>query len=166
MGEVQRVLDLPIQELAEMLLESKAAGFRAIDRLITDWRTGANRFNCPGEALFLAKQENLVIGICGLNRDPYVNSGQIGRIRRLYVMQRSRRQGIGRTLVHHVIQAAKLSFDWLHVRTTSSIAAQFYRSLDFAACDDEFVTHALDLTTVYLKNLREDLPNATQNIVV
>jgi hypothetical protein len=83
MYEVQRVLDLPVQELAEMLAESETAGFRAIDRLINDWRTGANRFDCPGEALFLAKQENLVIGICGLNRDPYTNSDQIGRIRRL-----------------------------------------------------------------------------------
>ncbi|MBD2058179.1 GNAT family N-acetyltransferase [Oculatella sp. FACHB-28] len=164
MYEVQRVLDLPVQELAEMLAESKTAGFRAIDRLINEWRAGVNRFDRPGEALFLAKQGNHIIGICGLNHDPYANSTRIGRIRRLYVMQSDRRQGVGRSLVHHVIQAA-LSFDWLHVRTTSPIAGQFYQSLGFTTCDSEFVTHVLNLTTVHLKNLREELPSVVQDTV-
>ncbi|HEY9661636.1 MAG TPA: GNAT family N-acetyltransferase [Allocoleopsis sp.] len=125
------------------------AGFRAIDRLITDWETGANRFDRPEEALFIARQGDRILGVCGLNHDPYIDSNQIGRVRRLYVMQDSLRQGIGRTLVHQVIEVAKLSFDRLHVRTTNPIAAQFYQSLGFMPYHDESATHTLNLTTTH-----------------
>lgn len=145
MAEVQRIRHLPIQEFTKMLAESKMAGFRAIERLVTDWETGINRFDRPGEALFIARQGDRILGVCGLNCDPYINPSQIGRVRRLYVMQDSRRQGIGRTLVHQIIEVAKLSFDRLHVRTTNPIAAQFYQSLSFMACHCESATHTLNL---------------------
>jgi len=145
--EVQRIRHLPIQEFTEMLAESKMAGFRAIERLVTDWETGINRFDRPGEALFIARQGDRILGLCGLNRDPYTDSNQIGRVRRLYVMQDNRRQGIGQIVVNRVIEVAKLSFDRLHVRTTNPIAAQFYQSLGFMPCHDESVTHTLNLIT-------------------
>ncbi len=153
MAQVQRIRHLPIQEFTEMLAESKMAGFRAIERLVTDWETGINRFDRPGEALFIARQGDRILGVCGLNRDPYINSSQIGRVRRLYVMQENRRQGIGRTLVHQIIEVAKLSFDWLHVRTTNPIAAQFYQSLGFMPCHDEAATHTLNLITTCQERL-------------
>jgi len=145
--EIQRIRYLPTQEFTEILAESKMAGFRAIERLVTDWETGINRFDRPGEALFIARQSNRIFGVCGLNRDPYTDSSQIGRVRRLYVMQDSRRQGIGQILVNRVIEVAKLSFDRLHVRTTNPIAAQFYQSLGFMPCHDEAATHTLNLIT-------------------
>jgi GNAT superfamily N-acetyltransferase len=145
--EIQRIRYLPTQEFTEMLAESKMVGFRAIDRLITDWETGANRFDRRGEALFIVRQGDRILGVCGLNYDPYIDSSQIGRVRRLYVMQDSRRQGIGRTLVHQIIEVAKLSFNRLHVRTTNPIAAQFYQSLGFMACHCESATHTLNLIT-------------------
>jgi GNAT superfamily N-acetyltransferase len=145
--EVQRIRHLPIQEFTEMLAESKMAGFRAIERLVTDWETGINRFDRPGEALFIARQGDRILGVCGLNRDPYTGSNQIGRVRRLYVMQDNRRQGIGQILVNRVIEVAKLSFDRLHVRTSNPVAAQFYQSLGFMPCHDESATHTLNLIT-------------------
>ncbi len=153
--EIQRIRYLPTQEFTEMLAESKIAGFRAIERLVTEWETDVNHFDRPGEALFIARKgapqsgsgSDRILGVCGLNRDPYIDSNQIGRVRRLYVMQDSRRQGIGRTLVHQVIEVAKLSFNRLHVRTTNPIAAQFYQSLGFMACHSESATHTLDLIT-------------------
>jgi len=147
--EIQRIRYLPIQEFTEMLAESKMAGFRAIDRLVTDWETGINRFDRPGEALFIARKGNRILGVCGLNHDPYTDPSQTGRVRRLYVMQDSRRQGVGQILVHRVIEAATLSFDRLHVRTTNPIAAQFYQSLGFMPCHDEAVTHTLNLITTH-----------------
>lgn len=150
MAEVQRIRHLPIQEFTEMLAESKMAGFRAIERLVTDWETSINRFNRPGEALFIARQGDRILGVCGLNCDPYIDSSQIGRVRRLYVMQNSRRQGIGRALVHQVIEVAKLSFDRLDVRTTNPVAAQFYQSLGFMPCHCESATHTLNLITTRL----------------
>lgn len=147
--EIQRTRYLPTQEFTEILAESKMAGFRAIERLVTDWETGINRFDRPGEALFIARKGDRILGVCGLNRDPYTDFSQIGRVRRLYVMQDNRRQGIGQILVHQVIEVAKLSFDRLHVRTTNPIAAQFYQSLGFMLCHDESATHTLNLTTTH-----------------
>lgn len=145
--EVQRIRHLPIQEFTEMLAESKTAGFRAIERLITDWETEVNRFDRPGEALFIVRKSDRILGVCGVNCHPYIDSSQIGRVRRLYVMQENRRQGIGRTLVHEIIEVAKLSFDWLHVRTTNPVAAQFYQSLGFMLSHCESATHTLNLIT-------------------
>jgi ribosomal protein S18 acetylase RimI-like enzyme len=65
-------------------------------------------------------------------------------------MQENRRQGIGQTLVHQIIEVAKLSFDWLHVRTTNPVAAQFYQSLGFMPCHYESATHTLNLITTRL----------------
>ncbi|HEY9628521.1 MAG TPA: GNAT family N-acetyltransferase [Coleofasciculaceae cyanobacterium] len=145
--EIQRIQYLPTQDFTEILAESKTAAFRVIDRLVTDWETGVNRFDRPGEALFIARQGDRIFGVCGLNHNPHINSSQIGRVRRLYVMQDSRRQGIGRTLVNQIIEVAKLNFDWLHVRTTNPVAAQFYQSLGFMPCNYESATHTLNLTT-------------------
>lgn len=151
MIQAEQILELPVEALSDMLTESKTANFRAIDRLIQEWTTHANRFDHLGEALFIARQGDRILGICGLNRDPYTQSAKVGRVRRLYVMQNSRRQGIGRMLVHRVIQAAKDHFEWLHVRTSDPIAVQFYQSLGFIRCDNEFVTHTLQLTTFSFK---------------
>jgi hypothetical protein len=38
--EIQRIRSLPTQSFTEILAESKMAGFRTIERLITDWETG------------------------------------------------------------------------------------------------------------------------------
>ncbi len=115
--EIQRIRSLPTQEFAEILAESKMAGFRAMERLITDWKTGANRFDRPGEALSIARKgapqsgsgSDRILGVCGLNCDPYIDSSQIGRVRRLYVMQDNRRQGIGQILVNRVIEVAMMN---------------------------------------------------------
>lgn len=156
MLQVQKTLDLPVHELAEILAESKMAGFRMIDRLINDWMTGVNRFDYPGEALFTAWQNDRIVGICGLNCDPYSDLSKTARVRHLYVMQDNRRQGVGRRLVHQVIQTAVLNFERLHVRTTDVIAAQFYQSLGFAPCNNEFVTHVLHLSSTHLSPADQD----------
>lgn len=150
---VQKVRDLPVQELAEMLADSQIAGFRAIERLINDWETAANRFALPGEALFIARQRDYrIVGVGGLNRDPYSDATPVGRVRRLYVMQDSRRQGIGRRLAHQIIQTAQPNFNWLQVRTTNPAAAQFYQSLGFIACESDWTTHTLNLVTVHVES--------------
>ena len=145
--EIQRIRSLPTQSFTEILAESKMAGFRTIERLITDWEKGVNRFDRPGEALFIVRKGDRILGVCGLNRDPYINSSQIGRVRRLYVMRDSRRQGLGRILVHQMIEVAKLSFERLHVRTINPVAAQFYQALGFMPCHCESATHTLNLIT-------------------
>jgi GNAT superfamily N-acetyltransferase len=84
--------------LAPLNEEADRDGFRFIERLIRDWASGSNRFDGPGERLIAAIRENRVIGICGLNCDPYTDESRVGRLRHLYVRRSDRRRGIGRRL--------------------------------------------------------------------
>lgn len=146
MLRIQKVVDLQVDTLSEIFLESRSNGFNAISRLITDWTSGSNRFDRPGEALFLAQHADRCIGTCGLNLDPYAQSATVGRIRRLYVLSHYRRQGVGRSLVKQVISEGCLSFEWLHVRTDSLSGNLLYRSLSFVPdLTSETVTHKLHL---------------------
>jgi ribosomal protein S18 acetylase RimI-like enzyme len=145
---IQKIQELPLNYLVEMITESKNSGFRAISRMVDEWICGTNRFDGLGEALFIAQENNYIIGICGLNRDPYANSSKTGRVRRLYVMHDYRQRKIGSALVKEVIAEAYYGakYEWLHVRTDNSVAAQFYCSLGFAACPGyEHFTHRFNL---------------------
>jgi ribosomal protein S18 acetylase RimI-like enzyme len=87
-----------------------------------------------------------MLGVCGLNVDPYTTQPNVGRVRHLYVLNTYRRLGIGRHLVTEVMEAARGRFDSLRLRTGNPAAAQLYerlgfrRGVDVAAC-----THVLDL---------------------
>lgn len=63
-------------------------GFRFIRRLIDEWSSGDNRFDRPGEAFFIARDGERLSGLCGVNVDPYVPSGETARLRHLYVDSR------------------------------------------------------------------------------
>src|SRR5262249_23887642 len=45
-----------------------------------DWESGANRFDGPGEVLFEARVGSRLVGICGLDRDPYAQWAEIGHL--------------------------------------------------------------------------------------
>jgi len=111
-------------------------------RLVNDFEAGTNKFDQDGEALFIACKNDEIIGICGLNRDPYSNSQEIGRVRRLYVSTKVRRFGIGRMLVDAVVEEAKTHYRTLVLRTNNPIADIFYRSIGFSRqLDSENATH-------------------------
>ncbi|WKL00620.1 hypothetical protein Q0F98_26855 [Paenibacillus amylolyticus] len=67
-------------ELVLMLAESSSEGFRHIERVIHEYETGINTFEQEGEALFECRMHDKVVGICGLNRDPYSKMTDTGRI--------------------------------------------------------------------------------------
>jgi GNAT superfamily N-acetyltransferase len=144
MLHIQRVTHLPVDRLSSLLPESQQEGFRNIHRLIHDWETGCNRFDRPSEALFIAEQNQRLVGVCGLNNDPYCVDAITGRVRRLYVLPRYRRLGIGRGLIEEVILHARLNFDGLHVRTNNPIGDRFFQSFGFVPCLGETnFTHTL-----------------------
>jgi ribosomal protein S18 acetylase RimI-like enzyme len=144
---IERLSHGTIECWSDLVAESLAEGFRFLERLDVEWRSGANRFDKPGEALFLAKSGTRTVGICGLNVDPYAGDPQIGRVRHLYVAASHRRQGIGRALVNHVINEATSSFNRLTLRTSSESAAAFYRTLGFTESSTiPDTTHWLDLS--------------------
>lgn len=133
-------------KMSGLLQESESEGFGFIRRLVDDYVSGANRFAASGEALYGAYYPGLV-GICGLNRDPYLSDPNVGRVRHLYVLRSYRRAGVGRSLVGTVIADARSHFRLLVLRTTNPEADKFYRALGFSAEPRlEQATHYLDLS--------------------
>jgi GNAT superfamily N-acetyltransferase len=143
---VEPLTELSLDRLAPLLAEARRAGFRALDRLVEDWASGANRFEGPGEALFAALDGGRVVGVCGLNKDPYAPGERVGRVRRLYVLAAYRRRGVGRLLVGQAVVRASGGFERLRLRTDSEGAARFYEALAFRRSDNPDCTHSLDLT--------------------
>ena len=133
-------------EISSLLQESESQGFGFIRRLVDDYASGVNRFDDSGEALYGAYYQGLV-GICGLNRDPYLSDPNVGRVRHLYVLRGYRRAGTGRSLVETLIADARRHFRLLVLRTTKPDADRFYRALGFSAEPRfEQATHYLDLS--------------------
>jgi GNAT superfamily N-acetyltransferase len=128
---IERIDCLPIDRLNPLVTQAEATGFHALSRLLTDWQYGRNRFDQPGEAIFIATENECVVGICGLNRDPYLGDPTVGRVRHLYVDVDHRRKGIGSQLVRAVMGTAKERFSRLRLRTNNPGADGFYCSLGF-----------------------------------
>jgi ribosomal protein S18 acetylase RimI-like enzyme len=133
---IERLNDLTSGLVAELLSENESFGSRIVRRLVEEWGNGTNRFDRPGEALFGAWVNGRLVGVCGLNVDPYAGNERVGRVRHLYVLSAFRRSGVGRQLVVHVIQAARGRFDDLRLRTNNPAAARLYQTLGFRSCDD------------------------------
>lgn len=146
---IVRLQTLPTDLMDELVAESQTAGFRFLRRLVDDWTKGSNRFDQEGEALFVAFSGRRVIGVCGLNRDPYTDRPEIGRVRRLYVLSGFRQQGIGRQLLMTVVTAARDHYRLLRLRTENESAGRLYESLGFRVCTGiADCTHVLELTAV------------------
>ena len=128
---VEPVVDLPMISFARLVIESEREGWFFVRRLAEEWLSGANRFQRPGERLYLAHFGNLVVGVCGLNIDPYAADPSVGRVRRLFVTSEHRGKRIGCRLVRSVLAAAHGKFRLLRVRTENPVAGHLYERLGF-----------------------------------
>jgi GNAT superfamily N-acetyltransferase len=123
--------------------EALAQGFLFLERLAAEWESGANRFAQSGECLTGAYRDGRLIGIGGLNRDPYAASEDIARLRHVYVLAAHRRQGVASAVTLDLIARAQGWFRQIHLRTDSTAADAFYRRLDFTPIVDPHATHAI-----------------------
>jgi GNAT superfamily N-acetyltransferase len=121
----------PDLDLGILLAESEHAGLRLVRRLVEEWTSGVNRFDRPGETLLGAWVDGQVVGVCGLNIDPYAAEEGVGRVRHLYVLSAFRRRGVGRGLIAAVIEAARGRFGELRLRTGNPEAARVYEAIGF-----------------------------------
>lgn len=128
---IERITNLPTAELTTLLVESEQEGWRFLRRLLDEWSSGKNRFDRPSEVLLGARDADRLVGVCGLNVDPYIDSPRVGRVRRLYVSVGYRRQGIGRQLVQQIMLLSRGTFEQLRLRTNNPDAARFYETLGF-----------------------------------
>ena len=125
----------------QILDTSQSEGHNMVNRLVTEFRAGTNRFDAPGEALFVHLSGNSVIAVAGLNREPDTSIPQAGRIRRLYVVPDFRGKGLGRSLVDVIASTAKTDFDILTVNVGKIRARAFYEHIGFAAVKHPSITH-------------------------
>jgi N-acetylglutamate synthase-like GNAT family acetyltransferase len=135
---------LPDDLAEELIPASVKEGFSPMQWLREQWDSGTNRFSEPGEALYVARLGGKLVGVCGLNRDPFARDSGTGRLRRLYVLPEMRRRGIGRVLVVRVLEDAQGHFDRVNLRTLDDQSAEFFEALGFARLDGvEGATHKI-----------------------
>lgn len=125
--------------------ESRLDGYWMLVTLAEGWANGSNRFLKRGEVLYGAWQGRDLVGVCGLNVDPYLGDRSQGRVRHLFVSAAHRRNGLGRMLVEAIIDRARQHFSVLNTRAPRQ-AFPFYERLGFQRVEEqEFVTHRMML---------------------
>jgi GNAT superfamily N-acetyltransferase len=143
---LRRIDRLPPERFAELLAESEASGYRFLRRVADEWESGVNRFLRPGEALLAAEIDGRLVGVCGLNVDPFLDDPRVGRVRNVYVLSEHRRHGLGRRLVEAAIALARGHFDRLRLRGEDAGPARLYESLGFRRCHGiPDCTHIMEL---------------------
>ncbi|WP_280169965.1 GNAT family N-acetyltransferase [Priestia megaterium] len=72
-----------------------------------EYKNGQNVFNKIGERLWeVYGEKNKLIGVAGLNQNPYSQYANVRRVRRFYVSAQFRRKGIGKQLLKEIIHYA------------------------------------------------------------
>ena len=144
--KIEPTKELSLVELKAIVKDSKNQDILFVQRFFDNWVSQFNRFDREGEILLTAKDSDRVIGLCGLNIDPYCST-PIGRVRHLYVLSSYRRQGIGTRLIEKIIRQAKPHFTMLNLRTHNPQADKFYLARGFQrSCQRATCTHILKLT--------------------
>jgi GNAT superfamily N-acetyltransferase len=140
-----RALTLPCPELDLLVEEATSAGFPFMETLRREWDDGTNRFDLPGEAYLGVWLAGKLVAAGGINRDPYTDDPQTGRVRHVYVLSDYRRSGVGQILLAEIVSLAGQDFKALRLRTRTSEGAAFYEAIGFAVADEPAATHVLVL---------------------
>lgn len=127
--------------LKALAAEASTEGFQFVDRLISEWNTGVNRFSKPGEKLLGVFDGESVVAIGGLNRDPYAQQDHVGRLRHIYVQPSCRRLGVGRKLVAALLEDLDERFERVRLRTSTTVASRFYEACEFRSSEEADATH-------------------------
>ena len=142
---IERLIGALTPDIDVLLAESEREGLRLVRRLVDEWAAGTNCFDRPGEALFAGRIGDRIVGVGGLNIDPYAATPGVGRVRHLYVLPAERRLGVGRQLVGAVLDAARGRFRCVRLRTANAAAARLYESLGFRPDAGPDCSHVLEL---------------------
>lgn len=148
MLQIKPILSLP-NDLTTLIQHSEREGFNFIRRLKEDWDNGSNRFNGSGEFLLAASDNQTLLGVCGVNIDPYVQSNSqqkpVARLRHLYVIPSSRSKQLGSQLVNACLAKMHADFTAVRLRVPDAATGAFYEKLGFDPIEDTTATHSLNL---------------------
>ncbi|EOG8710388.1 TPA: GNAT family N-acetyltransferase [Bacillus paranthracis] len=123
---IQQIEDLMIYEHNYLVQESKEEGFNFLIKLKSEYKNKTNTFNKTGECLYGIFQEGKLIGIGGLNEDPYSENNKIGRLRRFYIAKDYRRIGLGNLLLKQLLSHAEKYFKVVVLHTDTKQGDAFY----------------------------------------
>jgi GNAT superfamily N-acetyltransferase len=138
---VTAVVELP-GAFERLAAASEREGFEFVRRLEREWRSGANRFDRPGEVLLAAFLGSELGAIGGLNQDPYLSDPSVGRVRHVYVAPERRDAGVGSALVRAIMAAGLTTFSSIRLRTANARSNVFYERLGFERLlNDPTATH-------------------------
>ncbi|VEB96301.1 Acetyltransferase (GNAT) family [Cedecea lapagei] len=123
--------------------QSIAENFNMLRRLEANWLSGDNRFNAPGEKLLGIFSGEALVGVGGLNLDPFSGDDRAGRIRHLYVSPMWRGRGVGKLLLQAIVADGDELFDFYNTHAPQH-AFRFYEAAGFEIVSgEERVTHRL-----------------------
>lgn len=147
---VVRVIDfLTIEKIMPLLELSLNEGYDLVHRLWQEYESGENRFDSNGAALFGVECEDSLLAVGGVQRDPYLNRDDAGRVRHVYVHPGWRRAGLGRMLISALIDYSVARFEVLTLRTLTDHGDKFYTSLGFLREPNyDSATHWLSLEAI------------------
>ncbi|AOY16250.1 GNAT family N-acetyltransferase [Bacillus sp. ABP14] len=123
---IQQIEELIKYEHDYLVQESKKEGFNFLIRLISEYENKINTFNKTGECLYGIFQGEKLIGIGGLNEDPYTENYKIGRVRRFYISKDYRRIGLGNLLLNQLLSHAEKYFKVVVLYTDTKQGDAFY----------------------------------------
>ena len=144
-SELIEITDENIGGLHSLIGESMRGGYNFLQRTIDDWNSGANRFDRPGEKLWGLFIEKELIGVGGLNIDPYCFIPKVGRVRHLYIREAQRRAGYATLIMNKIIEEASYSFTVLRLFTDNPGASAFYEKLGFKQTGEYKASHFITL---------------------
>lgn len=128
----------PIGALADL---ASSEGYNFVARTLAEWQSGQNRFDQHNECFMLAHVGDEVVGMCGLNQDPYIDDAGVGRLRHLYVHPDYRSEKLGARLVAGCMAFAATRFEVVRLRTPGPRADVFYDKLGFERSDSATASH-------------------------
>jgi len=153
--EIEPVQNNLPAEIDLLIKDSLDDGVRSMLKLQRSWRSGEERFDKDGAALFAAFYNGTLVGVCGLTPQ----KGQIFnamRMRRLYVLRKFRRKNIARRLALQTMHSGLEACDALTCNAQASEAAPlFWESVGFVPVDLPDITHMYHRPN-FRSNLREE----------